>query len=53
MHYFYRRYNKNKAQYYCNKFSHYRKLVKITITSDTLNRYKYIEEDPKAQINQF
>jgi len=53
MYYLYKRYNKNKTQYYYSKYSHYRKVVKFAITSDPLNRYKYTEDDPKTQITQF
>ena len=34
---------------YYSKFSHYRKLVKITNKSDRLNWYKIIEDDLKTQ----
>jgi hypothetical protein len=51
--YFYRRYKKSKNEYYYSKFSHYWKLVKITIKFDRINRYKSIDDDLKTQPSKF
>jgi len=47
------RYKKNKNDYYYSKFSHYRKFVKIAITSDRLNWCKNIEKDLTTQPTKF
>jgi hypothetical protein len=44
---------KSKNEYYYSKFSHYRKLVKITIKSDRLNLYNSIDDDLKTQPSKF
>jgi hypothetical protein len=51
--YFYRRYKKSKNEYYYSKFSHYRKLVKITVKSDRLNWYKSTGDDLKTNPSRF
>jgi hypothetical protein len=44
---------KAKNEYYYSTFSHYRKLVKITIKSDRHNWYKSIDDDLKIQPSKF
>jgi hypothetical protein len=42
-----------KLKYHYSKFSHYWKLVKVTIKSDRLKWYDSIEEDLKTQPTKF
>jgi hypothetical protein len=50
---FYRRHKESKNEYYYNQFSHYGKLVKITIKSGRLNWYNSIDDDVKTQPSKF
>jgi phage anti-repressor protein len=45
--YYYRRFKKNKSDFYYSKFPYYRKLVKITINSDRSRWLKSIDESLK------
>jgi hypothetical protein len=47
--YYYRRLKKKNSDYFYNKFSFYRKLVKATIKSDRLRWLKSIDDNLKSQ----
>jgi hypothetical protein len=51
--YFYRRYKKFKADYFCGKFSFHRKLVKTTIKTDRFDWLRSVDENLKYHAKQF
>jgi hypothetical protein len=51
--YYYRHFKKKNSDYFYNKFSFYRKLVKATIKSDRLRWLKSTDDNLKSQPKQF
>jgi hypothetical protein len=51
--YYYRRYKKHKTDYFYDRFSFYRKLVKRTIKSDRFHLLQSVDENLKSNPQQF